>query len=220
MLGLCGLGAAWLMCNAKYDVAGFCLGPIALTVAAAFVHQYPLSGSRLTLFLIPGLLLLAASGAAMVQQGLARHRFEPLRYAWLPAAAPLLIMGISQQGYRLAHPRYRSHIRPAVEYVRAHRQPGDAIYLAGAGTLPAANGSKERHIEFLCYWRHPDPPFYLEWCPAADIPHRRFWLVFPFRPKQGKRLTAALLKDAKTVADERAAFVTNLGGAAYLFEKR
>ena len=101
-----------------------------------------------------------------------------------------------------------------------YRKTGDAVYNAATGDLPSRNGSGARHLEILCYWPHPDPPFYMEWAPAESIPHRRFWLVFAFRPGQGERLTKALLQDAQHVAVERDRYVTPHGGAAYLFEKK
>ncbi len=209
-------GAFWLYRRGKFEVAGFCLAPIALTAVAAFARQYPLNGSRLTLFLIPSILLLSAAGIGFVLDVLPQN----VKWLGVAAAVPLLAMGLGEQSYRLARPRYRSHIRPAIEYVQSHRQPGDAVYNAGTGDLPSRNGSGARHLEILCYWPHPDPPFYMEWEPAESIPHRRFWLVFAFRPGQGDRLTKALIKDAQQVAIERDRFITPHGGAAFLFEKK
>ena len=209
-------GIYWLIKNGKGEVAGFCLAPIALTALAAVLQQYPFNGSRLTLFLIPCILLLAGAGGALALDILP----ATVKWAWPAAVAPLLIMGIGEQGYRIFNPRYRSHIRPAVQYVQKHREPGDAVYMAGTGELPARLGEHARHLELLCYWPDPPPPFSMEWAPAATTPYRRFWLVFPFKPGQGKRLTNALLHDAEASADLRDHFVTPHGGAAYLFEKK
>ena len=154
VLCLSSAGVYWLYQNGKAEVAGFCLAPIALTAIAAFARQYPFGGSRLTIFLIPSLLLLSAAGIAFVLDVLPAD----VRSLGIAAAVPLLAMGLGSQGYRLAT-RYRSHIRPAVEYVQAHRKPGDAVYNAGTGNFQPQR-LRHRHLEILCYWPHPAPPLH------------------------------------------------------------
>lgn len=211
------LGAAGLITTRRADLLVILIGPVVLTLMAALAQQYPFNGSRVTLFLLPQLLLLAAAGCEFT----ARLLPSPWAGFWWALPLVLLIVGVTGAVSRFAHPLVRSQIRPAVEYVREHRQEGEALYITGTSSHGRIDpeGREGRHLELLCYWRHPPEPFHSLWPGAANIPEHRFWVVYAFDAGHDNDRAAKLLHELRTVADERAHFVDPQGGAAYLFEK-
>jgi hypothetical protein len=180
------------------------LAPVALTMLAGLLRQYPFGGARVTAFLTPGVVMLAAVGL----EGLLRQRrWKQLRLAGGVAGLVLIMGGAAPALYHLAVPRNDSHIRPAVAYVRQHRLPGDLL----------CPGTYISWIDMLCYWRRPDPPVVELWDPAAARKAHRFWLIVEFAPDQGLRKRQALLDEASKIGRQRDAFIAN-GGAAFLFE--
>lgn len=174
--------------------------PMLLTLAAALIHAYPFGGSRATMFLVPLMLLLAGVGFARLLQCSLRYR-----QAAMVAAGVLVLSGIGQGVYCLVIPRNTSHPRPAIEYVQAHRTPGQAVW------VPEGNSWEE----FKCYWRDRDA---LVTGPEAAPDAARtaeYWLIFEFDPNQGMRKRQPLVDAAKatgTILDQK---IVN-GGAAYL----
>lgn len=210
------LGAIWLVRRDR-TLLWACVGPVALTVAAAFLHQYPFSPSRLTLFMMPGMLLVCAAAVELLRTGLPR----PWRGASLALPAVVLGYGVAAALVRAIHPLFHSHIRPAVAYVRAHRLPGDALIITGQRLPEAPEDEPTRHLEFFCYWRHPDPPVYTVWPPPGGIPSGRFWIVYPYSPRHGSQFIAPLLEQARSAAQEQGKpFVVKQGAAAHLFVGR
>jgi hypothetical protein len=97
-------------------------GPVVVTVAASAAHFYPFYG-RLTLFLGPAYLLLAAEGARWVARALATLRIpRPLTAAFL-ALPPLLAFVDNHPVAR------RQENRQLFEYLEKRRRPGDAVYI-------------------------------------------------------------------------------------------
>src|SRR5262249_36242257 len=97
-------------------------GPIVVTAAASAARFYPFKG-RLTLFLVPGLLLMGAEGARWIARGLVRLRVPIPLPAACCALPPLL-------GLFVYHPvQRRQENRPLFEYLAKRRRPGDAIYI-------------------------------------------------------------------------------------------
>ncbi|HZL34412.1 MAG TPA: hypothetical protein VFC78_03820 [Tepidisphaeraceae bacterium] len=215
------LGIAGLWRARRFDLLGMLLLPAGLTLLAAFAGQFPFNGSRVTLFLLPPLFLLCAAGMQFVRDILPNS----IRRAWWILPAPLAAWGLIFGAYHLVFPRLHTYIRPVVAYVRAHRQPGEAIYLAdvGVGIRQDPNPHEGRRLELFCYWPRPSPPVHLAWPRSmTDIREKRFWIVFPFRAghREDKKQIAKLLGDAKTIATEKSRFIEPRGGAAYLFEHR
>jgi hypothetical protein len=210
------LGAGWLLLRDR-ELLWACVGPVLLTFAAAFVHQYPFSPSRLTLFMMPGMLIVCAAAGQSLREWLPPSR----RRMWVVLPAILLVYGVSAAIIRATHPLFRSHIRPAVDYVRAHRQPGDALIITGQRVPGAPEDEPSRHLEFFCYWRNPEPPVYTVFPPPGGIPAGRFWLVYPYSARHGSDFIAPVLEQARAVADEQGEpFVVKQGAAAHLFVRR
>ena len=119
--------------------------------------------------------------------------------------------GLSLAGYHLLVPRTRDHIRPAVDFVRQHRQSGDGIIVLSAE-------------EFLCYWRQPDCDVRLGLNSPADIAPdwNRFWIVWSFsHPRQPRLDVAGELERVEMIAvGQPDQSYIGTGGAAVLFQRR
>ena len=77
------------------------------------------------------ILLLAGMGFA-VFAGICRNVWLA-RAGWILAAGSFVILMIPDV-YHLAIPRSKAHVRPAIEFMQAHRKPGDRIYVVGGET--------------------------------------------------------------------------------------
>jgi hypothetical protein len=213
-------GIVNLAIRKEHRVLGACVWPILLAIAAAFAHQYPFNGDRLTVYLVPGIFLLCGEGTAFLRERLA----APWRSLWFALALVVVGRGVVEASYRLVVPRSRSNLRPLVNYIREHRQPDEGLYLVGEPDTQKINAESYTSTlsrELLCYWRNPTP--WHAGMPAnlSDIPERRFWIAFSCLPKHGTRTLDPLLKRLQPIASEKDRKVApGGGGAAVLFEKR
>jgi Predicted membrane protein (DUF2079) len=99
------------------------LAPIGVNLLASVARQYPF-GDRVSLFLLPFILLLAVEGIDWVRQAVAA--------AWRPLGATVLAMAAVVPAYGLYayYPVYPEQPMPEVlAYVHARRQPQDAVYV-------------------------------------------------------------------------------------------
>ena len=217
VFGLAVVGVIQMVRRGRGDRAIALAGPIVLTIAASFVGQYPFSPSRLTLFLLPGLLLICAAGVTFLY----RDAPVPMRRFWWVLPVALVVYGGVEGAIRVVHPRFHSHLRPAVDYVRAHRQSADAIYVLGEATtwVNSEGTDGRRHVEFFCYWRHPEGVVERSLPAIREIPPGRFWITFPFSPRRGPGFMNKTLDEIRAVATEKDRFFVKEGGAAYLFER-
>lgn len=98
-----------------------------LALFASFLSLYPFAG-RMILFLTPAFVLLLAEGVEFIA-GLFKR---PTWFAWLIrlSLVGLLLFGpLKLAAEDFTAPKTREHIRPALEYLRDFRKPGDVIYL-------------------------------------------------------------------------------------------
>jgi hypothetical protein len=99
--------------------------PVAVTLAAAALNQYPLT-YRTTLFLLPMVVLTLVEGIARMSA------WAPVR--WAPFVAVGLGVAVAagpawQAATAAAHPPGREEIKPVLTYVRDHWRRGDTLYL-------------------------------------------------------------------------------------------
>jgi hypothetical protein len=126
------LSAAGLVTLARRSVnQALLLGlPLAVTLTAAALHQYPF-GDRLTMFLIPSLLCLIAEGAGQLTYYAAR--WQP-RLAW---AVPWATLGLAAVPIVQTPPPYHSeNLKPLLEQLQRERKPSDVLYVYYAA-MPA-----------------------------------------------------------------------------------
>jgi hypothetical protein len=205
------VGAVHLVRMKRPNVLWACAVPIGLCLIAAMAQKYPFTGERITLFLVPGLFLLFGAGIEAVG---GMRRLRPIA-AVLPLT--LIVAALVQDLTHLV--RARSNIREVVQYVREHRQPGEAICLVGEGTSPKAHWTSGRTLELLCYWPDVTGPLYTEMRDLGQIRERRFWIVYAALPQHGSGYMRGLLGQSRLIANE-IDHDDIPGGGAYLFEKR
>jgi hypothetical protein len=174
------------------------IGPILMTIAAAFAQRYPLDGSRLNTFLTIDVLLLTGIGMQAILMCC-----DIGRIAGIVGVASLLAVSLGNAGYHLVVPRARAHLRPIVQFVAAHRQPGDQIF-------PLEDK------EFACYWPVNDPAVHTSLRRADRMPSR-FWIVWSFSSSTGLRQVDPLLRWARSFATEDDHLI-GIGGSAYRFD--
>lgn len=98
--------------------------PLLVTLAAAFLHVYPLGG-RFLLFTLPILFLFIGLGAASIAE--ASGRFSPIvRVAVL---ALLLTKPVWSDVQNLIHPSRPEDIKLAILHIQANERPGDVWYI-------------------------------------------------------------------------------------------
>ncbi len=193
---------AWLWRRDRERLAILTL-PILLTILAAFAKRYPLDGGRVNLFLAPGLTLLAGYGI----DGILTLR-PAVKRGWVAAAAVLInAPQIVFCVIALFVPRTRASARPAVEYVLAHREPGQAVYTISVHQV-------------WCYWpdSEPHPQNIKDVTPAPG----RFWLITTNRPGRRAEKVEDRLKPARNAGTQigKPYIVSDGGGAVYLFETK
>lgn len=194
------LGVYWFVRQGRVRQSAMLLNPLALNLLAAAAFRYPFDGQRLTAYLAPAVLLLAAAGAFAIYR---IGRPTVGRFALAPAVAMLaIVLGIA--AFHLAVPRYRAHIRPAVKFMRAHLRLGDGIYAL-------------QLREFECYWPVDDPLVRAELDDADRIPFKRFWVIWSYPNDRAGRRLDPVRRWIQTFAAERQSF-TYAGGCAYLYE--
>jgi uncharacterized membrane protein YuzA (DUF378 family) len=118
-LALAGFVVLWR----RRDIAHLLAGPFLVTFAAAVAQQYPFR-MRVVLFLLPTFLLTAAASVGWLIDRASTMN----RAVGVALGAALLIPPVA--AIALHPPPYTSEpFKPVLAYVRAHRHPGDQIYV-------------------------------------------------------------------------------------------
>jgi hypothetical protein len=118
---LTALGAFALMKRRPWS-ALVILAPLGVALMASAMHRYPI-GERVSLFLLPGILLLLAEGVDRVRYALA--------LGWRPLGSAIVALAAITSVHTLYayFPSYPDKdIRDVFAYVQARRQPEDAVY--------------------------------------------------------------------------------------------
>lgn len=115
------IGLYSLFASGRRGLAWLGLAPLLLALLASGLHKYPFAG-RLMLFALPVFLLWMAEGVAYL--------------AALPSRVPagvlllfLLFHPVIFTFGNVINPRPHTEIRPVVEHLNKHWQPGDTLYL-------------------------------------------------------------------------------------------
>jgi hypothetical protein len=123
VLTLLALGGALTLARRSRALVLLLVGPFALAVAAALLGKYPLA-HRTSFFLLPCLWLLAACGiSGLVAWGRGR--------GWKLAFVGLLLVAwdFTHLVVRIARPDENLDYRGAYQFVHAHRQPADLLWM-------------------------------------------------------------------------------------------
>jgi hypothetical protein len=208
VLILATLGAWSLRRQQKGPCVTAILVTLALAVLTSAVRVYPFGGSRVSLYLFPPMfLLLGAAARPWHEHSCAWHA-----RAWWLLPAPLLLLAVSQCALHCVRPVVRSNIRPVAQYVLQHRKPAQAIYLAGAGSLPQTRVSG-RNVEFLCYWPRDETNIHRRMTDPAQIRQRQFWVVYSTISTDKRSDIDRLLQRLEKVATPTERFSTGPAGA-------
>ena len=100
------------------------ISPIVITMIASGLHVYPFSG-RLLLFAVPFMFLLIADGVIRVGS-LVREKQNLVVGAM---TSVLLVPQLLYSSTILVKPYSFEEVRPAIEYMSEHWQPGDILYV-------------------------------------------------------------------------------------------
>ncbi len=202
-LACCGAWKLWR--DGRRQLLGVLLAPVGLTLLASFAGRYPFGGSRVTLFLAPAMFLLAGGGIGWLWERVAQTKW---RGVGLAVPIVLIGIGLAQVAFHLAIPRHRGHIRPAVEFVRAHRQDNEPVYVIGDIS------------PFRCYWREPGLPRQTTAEDAPAIADERFWVVAAIgNARDERKVESAMMRTAKRSGPPRQT-IAYRGGAAQQFIAR
>jgi hypothetical protein len=106
--------------------AAFLLLPFALTWLASALDKYPVF-DRTVLFLVPAMVLFLVEGAAVLVRA-ARSRTLGVCVGGILAAA-VLVVPLVHASERAVHPVQHEEMKKALEYIRRHWQPGDALFV-------------------------------------------------------------------------------------------
>jgi hypothetical protein len=118
-----GVAALWGTTRGR-DLAAVLVAPLALALAASFLHKYPYGGMRVEAFATPALCLLTAAGARHVLPRLAvKSRALALAIGLVAFAPPLLLTA-----YRAVQPWPRAESDKAAVFVVERRAPGEPIF--------------------------------------------------------------------------------------------
>lgn len=112
-------------------VLGVLLLPLILTLSAAMIHVYPF-GDRLTLFLVPSLVVLIGAGGAMIWESVVPGRRFIAGLILMSILLPTAVRDV----YYVIVPQKREEIRPILAYIRDHKQPGDTLYVFYISEVP------------------------------------------------------------------------------------
>ena len=121
-LFLCGI--VTLLRQRRAGLLAMWIAPALVTLMASGLHKYPFS-DRLILFLLPLMLLVAAAGAGGLWNG------PPRWFKWLAPILLVALLGepaISDVKTIFRRP-LKEEMRPAIAYLKIHRQPGDRIFV-------------------------------------------------------------------------------------------
>jgi hypothetical protein len=213
---LMGLGALALIMRRQWS-AFVILAPIGVALLASALDRYPV-GERVSLFLLPGILLLVAEGVDRVRSAMA--------VGWRPLSGVIVaVAAITSVRTLYAYfPLYPDKdIRDVFVYVQARRQPDDAVYVFyNAGHAITYYGPRYNLVT---------EEVVIGACPGSNTRRLlieldrfrgkpRLWVIIshavgPFRERE------AILGYLSAVGTERDSIVVGkprLGSSAYLFD--
>ena len=173
MLAVCGsVGVVWQRARVLFAYMAILLF---LAVVAAALRQWPLAALHTSTFLIPPVVVAMGCGLAAIASRLGRSGALAMILGVclaLPAARAVKATIVASS--------FSQHVRPIFEYVSAHKQPGDALFIYY---------SVSDAFEF--YWRDAKTPALVQ--PGSDrgqlerftqrfddfiAQHGRVWFVF------------------------------------------
>lgn len=163
-------------------------GPVALDMIAGLARAYIYGGSRVTIFLAPGVILLIAVGAAALPE-LLRGWGRILQAGLL---AYVLVMAACA-GYLAIVPRNEGNLRDALRFLDAHRQTGEQVWLVGRDSTGMWGWYRTRDVSNV----------HLQDDARVPITAQRFWMVLAYNPRKFHKVEPALTQPGRHVVESR-----------------
>ena len=102
--------------------------PLIVTLIASYLHKYPFR-DRLVLFLAPLAIVIIAEGISF----LLTHFRQYMPLVGIVITIILLVPPLVRTSQLVTQPEAKEEIRPVIEYIRSHQQPGDSLYVYPKG---------------------------------------------------------------------------------------
>lgn len=182
--------------------------------AASWLKWYPLAG-RMALFLVPLVYISLAAGVDWLWNISWRPRLLS-RLLALFLGGFLLYSPLTVSAERLISPKYPEHIRPAIAYLNANYQPGDAVYVY-YWALPAFRYYARPNMDYVAGSLLTDDPQTLpsEFAPLQG--HRRVWVLFSHVYERGEFNEKEWMLDHLNQIGERKRQFIEPGTSVYLY---
>ncbi|MGB3514056.1 MAG: glycosyltransferase family 39 protein [Microcoleaceae cyanobacterium] len=126
ILFLIGCVSCWLR---RKEILLLLLSPLFATFLASFLHQYPFR-SRLVLFLTPFVIFLIAEGGNYI---LRKPKYQTIKMSGIFLVILLLWQPVAKGINLMKNPKTYSEIKPVLNYIKEHQQPGDILYIYQRG---------------------------------------------------------------------------------------
>jgi Dolichyl-phosphate-mannose-protein mannosyltransferase len=104
----------------------FLTAPFLTTLIASYLHKYPFR-DRLLLFLAPLAILIIAEGIVFLLTQFRRYKYITILGIFILIA--LLAPPSINASQLIVRPQLKEEIRPVLEYVKSHQQPGDTLFV-------------------------------------------------------------------------------------------
>jgi hypothetical protein len=166
-------GAIMLWRHGRRTVELMMVLPLALNLAAAFLHRYPFGGARITVYAAPAVLLLGAAGVPPVRVWLGT-RSQLLGVG----LAILLALPLASSLWQVVYPWREADIPAAEAYVRCQRHPGELVL---------GNDVAQQY-----YFRRLGSSFHLlDGSPMPSPQSERLWVVMTVALPRAERVRMA-----------------------------
>jgi len=155
-------GCAWMRRRAPLRLA-LLLAPVGLALLASALRAYPFgsgtfaTSGRVLIWLIPPVACVVAEGAVAIRRWLPRAAAAP---AFAGVVALVLLPAAAYAA--LSVPHLRSEVKPLLDFVAEHRQPGDVMYVTYSGQAvfeyyaPRYGWSARNTAQGVCARFHPE----------------------------------------------------------------
>lgn len=183
------------------------LAPTIVTLFASYLQKYPFR-ERLILFLVPFFILIIAEGIQFLLTHFRLQQFYSAPAIGIIVSVFLLVPPVARASQLIVYPERKAELRPVVEYVKAHQQPEERLYI---------HRSSDRAFPYYARKYGYQPNDYVTSVDLADIRQfrgsHRIWLVASDMKKGEDKAILAALNSVGTPVD----VFQQPGAVAYLY---
>jgi len=193
LLGLAAFGfVRWWRTGRRIELGMLAL-PVLFALAASCARRWPFGGNPHMVFAAPAVFVLVGEGI----EALRERAIGRLHTVGIVALVLLFMPGVLTAAYRIAAPRQRHEVRPVIEFVQRHSEPGDQLLVFCPAEVEFYTGRDFRNA------------------PAKSDPSTRVWYI---ATRSGERpFPAQEVLDRLNARRPRLEAIEEFGAAAYLF---